>query len=127
MSRSSLYLKRNRMFHYCSFRWIKAHISRRYDIINSLKIVVMEYSISSKKRRSLLNKCMSIYTFIVSVPRSFLSFTFSVSSDDRSLTSMSFSVSASMSISGNFAIPNRLSCPMSLSKTYLQSHENRLF
>jgi hypothetical protein len=114
------------------YKALKPYISRTCDVIRLLctqNHKVIESQISFEKwRGSQLNKCMSIYyTFILKVPRSFLSFTFSVSSDDRSLTSISFSVSASKSISGNFAIPSRLSCPMSSSKTYLQSHENHVF
>ena len=56
-------------------------------------------------------------TLIVIVPLSFLSLTFKVSNDAKSLNSTSFQVSASSSFKANFALPNLLSCPMSLSKT----------
>ena len=66
-----------------------------------------------------------VFTLIVIVPRSFLSFIFSISSDGRSLSSISFGVSASSSINGNFTMPSRLSCPMSWSKTCLKKIVNK--
>lgn len=70
-----------------------------------------------------LKLCLEAPTFTVMLPLSFLSFIFSISSDGRSLNSASFGVSASRSIKGSFTIPNLLSCPMSLSKTYLRSKQ----
>ena len=59
-------------------------------------------------------------TLMVMVPLSFLSFILSISSDGSSLSSISFGFSASRSFKGSFAMPNRLSCVMSLSITCLK-------